>query len=237
MKLSPFLSYYGSKFKAAGRYEAPKHDLIIEPFAGAAGYSLRYSNKKVKLIEKDKRIAGIWKFLINAKPSDILELPLMDLEQTITEIPACDPDGKELIRAWLQGGSRNGKNSFSSMAKNNLTKNPNTPAFWGKACRLRIASQVNFIKHWTIIEGEYGLAKNEIATWFIDPPYNNAAGRVYNHHKLDYIALGNWCRSRQGQAIVCENEGADWLPFRPLYTTKNNWNNSKTKNSTEVIWP
>jgi hypothetical protein len=36
--------------------------------------------------------------------------------------------------------------------------------------------------------------------------------------------------------IVCENEGANWLPFKTLYTTSNNWNGD-TKQSIEVIWP
>ena len=34
------LNYFGSKVSTAHKYPAPKHDLIIEPFAGGAGYSL-----------------------------------------------------------------------------------------------------------------------------------------------------------------------------------------------------
>lgn len=237
MKLRPFLSYYGSKFRASSRYADPISDTIIEPFAGAAGYALNHAEKKVILVEKDKRLAAIWRFLIKATPADVLALPLMELEQTVHDLPPCDPAGKELIRAWLQGGARNGKNSFSSMAKNNLARNPNTPAFWGAACRARIATQVSHIKHWEVIEGDYSLAPDVEATWFIDPPYNNDAGRVYTHHKLDYMRLGNWCQSRQGQVIVCENKGATWLPFRELYTTANNWNSKMGKRSVEVIWP
>jgi hypothetical protein len=52
------------------------------------------------------------------------------------------------------------------------------------------------------------------ATWFVDPPYNNRAGSYYIENSIDYVALGTWCHERRGQAIVCENEGADWLPFR-----------------------
>lgn len=236
MKLHPFLSYYGSKYRAAPRYPAPEHGTIVEPFAGAAGYSLRYPDRRVVLVERDPRLAGIWRFLIRSKPEDILALPLLDLDASIADLPPCDPDGRELIRAWLQGGVAGGRNTFSSMARGAFGDNPNTPKFWGVSCRARIADQVNAIKHWTIVEGDYSEAPDVTATWFVDPPYNNAAGRVYRFHGLDYPALGAWCRTRRGQAIVCENEGADWLPFRPLYSTANNWNGA-TKRSVEVVWP
>lgn len=234
--LRPFLSYYGSKFRAAPKYPAPVHATIIEPFAGAAGYSLRYFDRSVVLVEKDPRLAGIWRFLIRSQPSDILALPLLDLDASIDDLPACDPDGRELIRAWLQGGARNGKNSFSSMARRNLIKNPNTPSFWGVACRARIASQVLAIKHWTIVLADYSEAPNIEATWFVDPPYNNAAGRVYRYNKLDYLALGAWCLTRAGQVMVCENAGASWLPFRPLYNMSNNWNGETSKHTIEMLW-
>ena len=234
--LRPFLSYYGSKFRAAPKYPQPAHDTIVEPFAGAAGYALRYPERRVVLVERDPRLAGIWRFLIRARAEDVLALPLMDLDATVDDLPACDPDGRELIRAWLQGGARNGKNSFSSMAKRNLTDNPNTPKFWGAACRARIASQVSAIKHWTIIEGDYIEAPDIVGTWFVDPPYDNAAGRVYRYHKLDYPALGAWCRARRGQVLVCENKGASWLPFRPLYDMSNNWNGDTTKQTVEMLW-
>ena len=72
------------------------------------------------------------------------------------------------------------------------------------------------------------------ATWFIDPPYQ-VAGRHYRFgsEQLDYARLAKWCRSRPGQVIVCENEGADWLPFRPLAAVKTTRAKRRSK---EVIW-
>ena len=49
--LRPFWAYYGGKWRAAPRYPRPMHDTIIEPFAGAAGYSLRYPDRNVVLVE------------------------------------------------------------------------------------------------------------------------------------------------------------------------------------------
>jgi hypothetical protein len=65
-------------------------------------------------------------------------------------------------------------------------------------------------------EGSYEDAPDVEATWFIDPPYQHANRRGYLCKGIDYARLSDWCRSRRGQVIVCEQEGADWLPFKPL---------------------
>lgn len=48
-------SYYGSKSKIIRYYSEPKHDIIIEPFAGSAQYAFKYWDKQVTLIEKNKK--------------------------------------------------------------------------------------------------------------------------------------------------------------------------------------
>lgn len=84
--------------------------------------------------------------------------------------------------------------------------------------RKRIADNLFKIKHWKIILGDYSLASNIEATWFIDPPYNNSAGRCYKNNcdDINYKKLADWCKSRLGQVIVCEELLADWLPFEFL---------------------
>lgn len=237
MKVYPFLSYYGSKWRASKRYPEPSRNLIVEPFAGGAGYACNYADRKVVLCERDPRLAMIWKYLIAASQDDILSLPLLDLDASAADLPKDMPEGgRELIRSWLQGGSRNAKNTFSSMARAKLAKNPKDPSFWGQACRARIAAQVEHISHWEVLDGDYTSCPDVRASWFIDPPYDNAAGRVYRYHQLDYSALGQWCQGRTGQIIVCENQGATWLPFEDLFVTSNNWNSKKTKRSVEVMW-
>jgi hypothetical protein len=49
---------------------------------------------------------------------------------------------------------------------------------------------------------------------------------------VDYEALANWCRERRGQKIVCEPEGAAWLPFQHLRLARN----SIGHETAEVIW-
>jgi len=86
------------------------------------------------------------------------------------------------------------------------------------------------ISHWQIIHGDYNDIANKKATWFIDPPYQ-VGGQRYKENKIDFTALGEWCRSRTGQVIVCENEGGKWLPFEPLTTMR-----GCRKSTTEHMW-
>jgi hypothetical protein len=44
----PFFSFFGSKWRVAPHYPAPERDLIIEPFAGSAGYSLRHAGNPLR---------------------------------------------------------------------------------------------------------------------------------------------------------------------------------------------
>jgi hypothetical protein len=87
--------------------------------------------------------------------------------------------------------------------------------FWGQKIRARIAGQVGRIKDWTIIEGDYTLAPDIEAHWFIDAPYS-IAGRHYRVNGIDYAHLAEWCRQRRGFIQVCESSEAHWLPFQPF---------------------
>lgn len=37
---------------------------------------------------------------------------------------------------------------------------------------------------------------------------------------IDYVELADWCKSRNGEIIVCENSKADWLDFVPIAKLK-----------------
>src|SRR5215203_2854456 len=70
--------YYGRKKQIARYYPSPNYSIIVEPFAGSAAYSLYGDNwkKEVILVEKDKRVASIWEWLINeVTPQQIKNLP------------------------------------------------------------------------------------------------------------------------------------------------------------------
>ena len=233
VSLKPFFTYTGGKYRLAPKYPAPAHDLIVEPFAGSAGYSLRHYERDVLLVDLDPRVATLWEYLIEASPSDVRSLPLFDGSWETTDDLHSLSDGEAmLIRGWLNKGTF-GKRP-SAWMRTGLYPNQ----FWGEATRERVASQVPLIKHWRIQHGSYESAPDVEATWFIDPPYQ-VAGVCYAHgsQKIDYAALARWCKEREGQVLACENVGADWLPFRPFADAKAMHGGQRTGVSREAIWP
>lgn len=228
--LRPFFTFYGGKWRAAPRYPAPVHKTIVEPFAGSAGYSLRYPGRQIILVEKDPIIAATWRFLIGVTPLEILALPDLSPGQSVDDLNVCE-EARRLIGWWCTRGASSPGKSLTAWGRDPRYRNQ----FWGPAARIRIASQVDEIRHWRLIEDSYENTPNIEATWFVDPPYE-VAGKHYRVSDIDYSALGQWCRSRRGQTIVCENDGATWLPFRHFMDAKANESKTGGKVSREAIW-
>ena len=86
--IKPFWNYYGGKWRAALRYPSPRHGHIIEPFAGAAGYSLRYPDYDVTLVDAYPVIAGIWRYLIATPPGEIMLIPCVE---SVDDLPPWVP--------------------------------------------------------------------------------------------------------------------------------------------------
>jgi hypothetical protein len=211
--MRPFFSYYGGKWRAAPKYPAPAHDTIVEPFAGSAGYAVRHHGRKVRLYDIDPIICGVWDYLIRVGAEEVRSLPLAF--DTVDDLAVCQ-EAKWLIGFWINKGVASPRKRPAAWIRQGIRPN----STWGEAVRGRIASQVDLIRHWTIAECSYEQIPNLTATWFVDPPYQGKCGRHYRFHRVDFAALGRWCRGREGQAIVCEQAGADWLPFRSLGAVK-----------------
>ncbi|AKJ06961.1 site-specific DNA-adenine methylase [Archangium gephyra] len=211
--LRPFFSYYGGKWRDALRlYPEPKFTTIVEPFAGSAGYSLRHHHgRKVILWERDPTLVRVWRFLIKAKRRDILAIPDLEPGQSVDDMKGVGPEARLLVGFWLNRGAASPRKSPSRWMRDLIRPG----SFWGERVRQTIANQVDLIRDWEIHEGDYTECSVQTeATWFVDPPYEQA-GQYYRYgaDQLDYKALAEWCRKRPGQVIVCENAGADWLPF------------------------
>lgn len=225
-----FISYYGAKWNVAKKlYPAPKYDIIIEPFAGGAGYSNRYYDKKVHLNDLNPKVVEVWRYLIRTSEEEIMRLPLVFDDVRDTNI--CQ-EAKWFIGFWLNSGSANPKNLPSGRMKSG--RRPN--CYWGPSLRERIAREVQYIRHWTVSCVDYRQMDTPEAVWFIDPPYEGRAGSYYPVNTVDYIGLADWVKSLKGQVIVCENEGATWLPFVPLATIPSNRRNKLKENSKEAVY-
>lgn len=213
--LKSFFNRYGAKRSLANRYGPPRCDHVIEPFAGGAGYSCYWEPPRVTLIDADEEIVELWEYLKAVSPEELLRLPTNIFH--LDELPKQTPKAaRTLVGLWLNQNSATRANVRSPWAKD-----PNRQArYWSETTKHRIASQLERIRHWTIIHGSYEQAPATEAHWFIDPPYSGAAGRAYRHHDIDYKKLARWCRRRPGFVQVCEQWPADWLPFDPLHALK-----------------
>lgn len=221
-RLRPFFPYFGSKYLLAPHYQPPRHDTIVEPFAGSACYSLTYWRRKIVLVDADEVIAGLWSFLVRASPDEILSIPDVPVGDRATE------QGWPQEWGWLAGlWCCQAAISVSHKAKNTGWASVS----WGPGARARIARQLGCIRHWTVIHGDYSDAPDAPATYFIDPPYQEQ-GKRYPCQPADFEALGRWCRQLNGQTIVCEREGASWLPFRLFRMVCD----QRSQPKQEVVW-
>lgn len=229
--LRPFFTYYGGKFRSAPRYPTPAFSTVIEPFAGSAGYSLRYPDRDVLLLDKNPIVANLWRYLISVSESEIRSLPTQVAHVDDVRGPI---EARHLIGFWLNKGSTGPRKTPSTWARGGTRPH----SYWGETIRERVASQLQYIRHWRCSDGCYTSAPDIRATWFIDPPYQSG-GALYpvGSTSIDFERLGEWCRSRPGQAIVCESEGAHWLPFRSLHAARATpGSQKKSLICREVVW-
>lgn len=232
--LKPFWRYYGGKYRAAPKYPPPRFDTIIEPFAGQAGYSLRYPERQVILVEKYPVIAEVWRFLVGVTEREIRSIPCVE---HVDDLPADVPQGGRWLVGFCMSSAVTSPRKSLSSGKRKLAAMGRKFEGWTEAQRSRVASQVGSIRHWKVIEGDYSESPDVEATYFIDPPYEGAAGEHYIHGSsaLDYSAVSTWIRARHGQVIACEAVGATWLPFRPFMSAKS-FPRARSKTSAEAIW-
>lgn len=236
MSLRPFFTYFGGKWRAAPKYPPPIYDTIVEPFAGSAGYSLRYPGRKIILVEKSPAIAGIWRYLIAASEKEILSLPLLEPGQSVDTLAVCQ-EARWLIGMWVAGGDTRPRKTMTMWARNGSCEHYERQALrWGTLVQQRIASQLARIRHWEIIADDYASAPDIDATWFVDPPYVVEGHRYFGHAELDYTRLGAWCRSRRGHVMVCEQSGATWLDFQSFGAFASAKTNSGRAYSAEALW-
>jgi site-specific DNA-adenine methylase len=227
-------SYYGGKSKIIKYYPKPKFDTIIEPFCGSGCYSYTYGlNKNVWLNDKYEIIYKIWKYLINTTEERINQLPNIKKGDDIRNFNLTQDEIYLMGFCCANGRANPG---FTVTAFGDKTHYPKNDVRWRphstwQLSKARILKVLPYIKNWKITNEDYLNLPDIEATWYIDPPYMFGGNR-YIENKIDYKQLSEWCLSRKGQVIVCENNKCNnWLPFKPLCTL----HGSKHKTE-EVIW-
>ena len=204
-----------------GLYPPPKYSKIIEPFAGTARYSLKYWDRDITIIDKYDVVIKIWKWLQQCSPNDILSLPKLTTGQDLRKLNLSEG---ELLFLQMNAGIASTAPRFK-VSKFSAEQN-------GRKNKYKLISENLYkIRHWEVVLGDYMDVKNEKATWFIDPPYQ-FGGQAYKENKIDFNHLGNWCKNRLGQVLVCENTKATWLPFVPI----KNIRSISANPTTEAIW-
>lgn len=189
--------------------------MVLEPFAGAAGYATFYNAPYAHLIDADPIIVGVWNYLLKATANSILALPEMPDVGDSVDNYSISQEAKWLIGFWLNRGSAQPKKSRTAYSARTDRGQLN----WGQAAKVRIAAQLPGILGWSCSLGQYHEVGDISATWFIDPPYGDKS----KHYRVKFSAfdqLGPWCLARKGHVIVCEGADATWLPFKPLGSFK-----------------
>lgn len=215
--------YLGRKKRLAGKYPAPVHDTIVEPFGGSAAYSLHgdHWEKRVIVNELNPDVIGVWRFLQQASEADIAALPEPEAGDKLSDITSLSESERWLIAYHINPGANQRSNIVTKFSR------------WGAGKRY-IQANLHKIEHWEIVEGEFrDVPFDGEVTWFIDPPYQ-ATGQYYMCNTVDnYEDLRSWVDRRTGQIIVCERLGATWLPFETLGGPQDICGKNKTQ---EVVY-
>lgn len=213
--MRPFFPFYGSKWNIARHYPEPAQELVIEPFAGAAGYATFYDCPRVQLFDADPILAGVWSYLINGSAAEIAALPEMPAVGDCVDNYDLPQEAKWLIGFWLNRGSAQPKKSRTAYS----ARTDRAQLNWGARAKERIVGQLPLLEGWSVTNAPYSAAPDVEATWFIDPPYGDK-GKFYRVGFSDFAGLGKWVQTRTGRVITCEGLDATWLPFEPLGSFK-----------------
>lgn len=230
--MRPFFSYYGAKYTGAKHYGPPRAPLVIEPFAGSACYSTRWNAPVAKLYDVSADICALWDWLIHCSAADVAAIP--DAFEAFDDVARLPHGPRTLVQFWVAKGRAEPSSRLSPWYFQ--YRNSNDCRVWGAAVKARIIEQKPLIERWTIDQMSYRDVPMSTAHWHVDPPYNNGPGSRYPHSDIDFEHLARWCRDLPGEVDVCENVGATWLPFEPLYQVVSTRGRRSDARSQEAVW-
>lgn len=211
--MRPFFSYYGAKYTVAKYVGPPRAALVIEPFAGSAAYSTRYAaTRRVALYDISEDICALWDWLIKCSEWDVRLIP--DYFDNYEQVERLPRGASLLVRFWISKGRTEPSCTLSPWYFQ--YRNAKDCRVWGPSVKDRIIKQKPYIAKWTCENLPYWKVPMRDGHWHVDPPYANDAGSRYPFSNVNYADLALWCRNLPGTVDVFDNEGATWLPFKPL---------------------
>lgn len=230
--MRPFFSYYGAKYTGAKYYGPPRARIVIEPFAGSACYATRWNVEQAKLYDVSEPICALWDWLIHCSLADVEALP--DRFEHFDQVEALPVGAKTLVQFWVAKGRAEPSGRLSPWYFQ--YRNALDCRVWGPAVKRRLLDQKPLIAAWTIAQLSYEKIPLIEAHWHVDPPYDNEAGSRYPNSEVNFVHLADWCRTLPGEVDVCENVGATWLPFEPLYDVVSTRGRRSGAYSQEAVW-
>jgi len=121
-------------------------------------------------------------------------------------------EARSLIGFWFNHGLPS-----PALRRSNWARNPRYAAFfWSETIKLRLARQVERIRHWKIVEGTWedapDIERIGMSTRLIRTRRDGCTFTMVVNRR----ELAKWCKRRRGYVQVCESDGAKWLRFEPL---------------------
>jgi hypothetical protein len=200
MKIGPLFKWFGSKWQSAKHYPAPEHDILVEPYAGGAGYALNHCDKHVVIWEDDPNLQALWQWLISqATPADVRDIPIGLSEGTDIRSLGLTLGQQLLLKHWQR--TNNVGDCWT------ISRWGHLPGQWTVNTRSRVAEQIGAIKHWEIVQPIDLI--DVPCTWFIDPPY------LFNYRyraglpKFDFENLASFVDTISRESLVIACEAAD----------------------------
>lgn len=212
--------YFGRKQAIVAAYPPPLYDVIVEPFAGSMSYACHHRPTSAIGVEADSEVVDLWHRLLGMSRDEIAAMREPEVGTVSTDL---------LVRLCAYSD-----HSISSPA---LKVTPKMARVWRQMRRVLITDHEWARRSVGVSLGSFADAPDVEATWFVDPPYQVYAGTKRGGYRigadrLDFGQLAEWVRTRRGQVVVCEQAGADWLPFSPLRSVRS----ASNARSTEVVW-
>lgn len=194
-----------------------RHRLFIEPFAGGGIASLTVAAERLAdhtiMVEMDPDVAAVWRTILHGGADWLAnEIRTFTLSRaTVTSALAAMPTSLRnrafatILRNRVQRGGIMAKGA--GLVKGGENGKGLASRWYPETLARRIEAIVEFSHRLTFIEGDAfriirDYADDPSAAFFVDPPYTQAAKRLYSAWQVDHGELFRLMQEVKGQFLV-----------------------------------